>query len=165
MTGSGERERLVTSLACLQRDLARALIPDHQPPFVTSSLTMQQLRLVVHLALDGPASSHELAAKLRVAMGTLTGIVDRLVAQGLVARRVDPDDRRIRRVELTDEGQAMADRMLDAGAAQFRRVLERLDTETLRQFEQVMHSLIAAARQLRDERSGDRAGPVREGRR
>jgi len=149
--GSDERGRLVSSLACLQRDLARALIPDQEPPFVNSTLTMQQLRLVVNLALDGPASSHELAAKLRVAMGTLTGIVDRLVAQGLVERREDPNDRRIRRVALTEEGQAEVDRMLDAGATQFRRVLERVDTDTLRQFEEVMHALIDAAKQLRGE--------------
>ena len=36
-----------------------------------------------------------------VSLATITGIVDRLAAQGLVTRREDPRDRRVRRVELT----------------------------------------------------------------
>lgn len=145
-----ERERLISSLSDLQRDIARALAPDREPPFVNSTLTMQQLRVVINLAVDGPASGQDLAAKLRVALGTVTGIVDRLVAQGLVERGEDPRDRRVRRVALSDEGKELVDRILDAGTSRFRRLLELVDTDTLRQFEQVMHTLNEAAGQLRD---------------
>lgn len=146
-----ERERLIDSLAYLQRDIARALAPDREPPFVHSTLTMQQLRVVINLAIDGPASGQDLAAKLRVALGTVTGIVDRLVAQGLVERGEDPRDRRVRRVALSAEGQLLVDRILDAGTSRFRRLLELIDTDTLRQFEEVMQTLSEAAGQLREQ--------------
>lgn len=145
-----DREQLIGRLAEMQRDVARALAPDREPPFVHSTLTMQQLRVVVNLAIDGPASGQDLAAKLRVALGTVTGIVDRLVAQGLVERAEDPRDRRVRRVSLSPAGRELVDKILDAGTTRFRRLLELVDTDTLRQFEHVMEKLQEAALQLRE---------------
>lgn len=46
----------------------------------------------------------ELSGVLRVSNGNVTGIVDRLVEDGLVARAAVPGDRRASRVRLTPEG-------------------------------------------------------------
>ena len=47
----------------------------------------------------------ELSRRLMVTGGNVTGLTDRLVAEGLVARHVDPADRRTYTVQLTVEGQ------------------------------------------------------------
>ena len=46
----------------------------------------------------------ELSHRLMVTGGNVTGLTDRLVAEGLVARHEDPSDRRACTVQLTPEG-------------------------------------------------------------
>ncbi len=46
----------------------------------------------------------ELSGELRVSNGNVTGIVDRLVNDGLIVRALVPGDRRAMLVRLTDEG-------------------------------------------------------------
>jgi DNA-binding MarR family transcriptional regulator len=108
---------------------------------------MPQLKVVMFLAFHGSTSGQDLARQLGVGLGTVTGIVDRVVAQGLATRREDPHDRRVRRVELTAEGHAVAEEILDSGTAEWRAILSRLDTDTLRDLERVMRKLDAALRE------------------
>jgi DNA-binding MarR family transcriptional regulator len=46
----------------------------------------------------------ELSQRLMVSNGNITGLVDRLVAQGLLDRQPAPNDRRAQLVKLTAEG-------------------------------------------------------------
>lgn len=46
----------------------------------------------------------ELSQRMMVSNGNITGLVDRLVAQGLISRRPAPNDRRVQIVSLTAEG-------------------------------------------------------------
>ena len=52
----------------------------------------------------GPMTMSELSDKLLVSNGNVTGLVSRLVEDGMMTREVDPDDRRTQRVELTKAG-------------------------------------------------------------
>nr|WP_237728208.1 MarR family transcriptional regulator [Cellulomonas sp. APG4] len=67
-----------------------------------SRLTAQQLRVLALLHLRGPHTPSELASVLGVSGPTVSGLVDRLEAAGMVMRRSDPDDGRVRRVVATD---------------------------------------------------------------
>lgn len=49
-----------------------------------------------------------LAQKLRCEPSNVTGIVDRLEARGLVERRPDPNDRRVKLAAATAEGRRVA---------------------------------------------------------
>ena len=64
----------------------------------------------------------ELAERLRVRHNSAVGLVDRLVAQGLLARGSNPDDRRQVLVELTEHGSEM----LEALAAAHRDEIQRI---------------------------------------
>lgn len=52
-----------------------------------------------------------LSRRLMVSNGNVTGIVDRLVGEGLVARRAEESDRRSHRVRLTPAGKCAFDTM------------------------------------------------------
>ncbi|GGL02014.1 hypothetical protein Sme01_46740 [Sphaerisporangium melleum] len=143
-----ERQELITRIGDAQHTLGRAFAGDRSTPLLALNLTMRQLKVALILAGRGSASGQELAATLGTGPGTVTGIVDRLVAQGLVTRREDPADRRVRRVELTEAGRRMTEELIDAGLAGYRRLLERLDTATLRSLDEVMAKLCAAAADL-----------------
>lgn len=59
----------------------------------------------------------ELSRRLMVSNGNVTGLIDRLVGEGLVLRRRAPGDRRSQIVRLTDEGKRAFDRMTPAHQA------------------------------------------------
>ncbi len=56
-------------------------------------------------------SMSALSARLMVTNGNVTGLVNRLIARGLVARRADPKDQRVQVVRLTRKGQALFSRI------------------------------------------------------
>lgn len=69
-------------------------------------------RYAVLMALDaqrGGLAPSELAERLGVSRPTVTGLVDGLTRDGLVAHAADPDDRRRKAVALTGAGEALLD--------------------------------------------------------
>jgi DNA-binding MarR family transcriptional regulator len=145
-----EREDLIRRITETQRGLGRVLAR-HQSPLFTSNLTMRQLKVVMILGINGSASGQDLAHSLGVGLGTVTGIVDRLVAHGLVSRHEDPHDRRVRRVELTDAGTKLITEIDDAGLQRFRAIMCHLDTGTLRALDEVTATIRAIADRLYPE--------------
>jgi DNA-binding MarR family transcriptional regulator len=71
------------------------------------ALTGAQAKLLTLLSLD-PLPMRKLAHKLKCGPSNVTGIVDRLEARGLVERRPDPADRRVKVAAATDEGRRVA---------------------------------------------------------
>ena len=94
----------------------------------------------------------EVAQELGVAPNTVSTIVSRLVARGLVVRATDPGDRRVARLSLTPAAQESAD------AARVRRrqvltaALHALDPAQVEQLRVGVAALAALAEQL--ERAG-----------
>lgn len=147
----GERARLIESLRAAQRELRALAASDHDNPLFSINLTMQQLRLLLVVSIQGPRSSQQLTHDLKVSPATMTGLVDRLVAHGYVVRREDPNDRRVRRIEPTKEGRELIAGLEDAGSAHFERLLDRLDGEDLRALDRVIHRLVELAREEKGE--------------
>ena len=80
--------------------------------------------ILVSLKTGGHAMQRELAAAVGIEGPTLTHHLNRLEADGIVRRERDPGNRRIQRVALTDEGDAMFLR-LAGGVRAFDRRLRR----------------------------------------
>ncbi|GAA3371087.1 MarR family transcriptional regulator [Streptomyces sannanensis] len=67
------------------------------------ALTGAQARVLGLLSLE-PTPMRRIAQKLKCEPSNVTGIVDRLETRGLVERRPDPADRRVKLAAATDEG-------------------------------------------------------------
>jgi DNA-binding MarR family transcriptional regulator len=71
---------------------------------------------LLRLLADGPRPMRKLACRLHCDPSNVTGISDRLEERGLVERRADPADRRVKMLALTPEGErvraALTDRIL-----------------------------------------------------
>ncbi len=78
------------------------------------------------VALAGPVSLAELAAAEQVRAPTMTRIVDSLVADGLVSRETNPDDRRAVRISATSAGLALVSQKGAEGASGLAGRLARL---------------------------------------
>ena len=72
--------------------------------WAASSLTPAQGNLLYLLEPGKPTTMVALAKFLGCHDSNITGLVDRLEARGLVERRNDPADRRVKLIALTDEG-------------------------------------------------------------
>lgn len=92
------------------------------------------------LQIDGSMPMRELAARLGGHASNATGIADRLAARGLVERREDAGDRRVKRLNLTPEGTATRNQ-LAACMESARTPLARLSSAQRRQ----LHDLLLAA--------------------
>ncbi|MEU1043193.1 MarR family winged helix-turn-helix transcriptional regulator [Streptomyces sp. NPDC005551] len=77
------------------------------------ALTGAQARLLGLLTLE-PLPMRRLAQRLRCEPSNVTGIVDRLEARGLVERRPDPADRRVKLAAPTEEGRRVARGLRDS---------------------------------------------------
>ncbi|OUC14371.1 MAG: MarR family transcriptional regulator [Alkalinema sp. CACIAM 70d] len=82
-----------------------------EPHIRSLGLTSPQFDVICTLGNTEGMMMHELAAKTLVTKGTLTGIVDRLEAKGLVRREVPPNNRRCFIVKLTQEGDRVFQRV------------------------------------------------------
>lgn len=78
---------------------------------IDDSITLPQFRLLVVLQSRGPVKLTTLAEHLDVNPSSATRTVDRLINNGLVARRVNPRSRREVVVELTPAGVAVVDQV------------------------------------------------------
>jgi DNA-binding MarR family transcriptional regulator len=147
------RDALVGRVVAAELGLRRQLLATRMSPMLDLNLTMQQTKLLLTLSFQGCSgaddtglSGQDLARHLGVGLATISGIVDRLVGQGLVSRTEDHQDRRVRRVELTAAGRDLVARLRDAGVEHLRGLLNRLDDETLTDLERVLARLAEAAR-------------------
>jgi DNA-binding MarR family transcriptional regulator len=105
----------------------------------SAGLTPSQLSALASVDRHGPLSLGELADHERVAPPTITKVVNKLEADGLLTRQSDPDDRRFCRVSTTPAGDAflaetrqrrdawLAVRLDDLDADQQRRLADALD--------------------------------------
>jgi DNA-binding MarR family transcriptional regulator len=74
-------------------------------------LTPPQLFALRVLDPERPVPMRELAAQLHCDSSNVTGLVDRLTAQGLVERREAPGDRRVRMLAVTERGAEVRTRL------------------------------------------------------
>ena len=70
-------------------------------------VTLTQFRALTMIARHGPVSATTLARLVGVAPSTATRMCDRLVRDGLLARRPSAEDRRVVTVSLTRPGEAV----------------------------------------------------------
>ncbi|WP_432977792.1 MarR family winged helix-turn-helix transcriptional regulator [Dactylosporangium sp. CA-233914] len=150
------REALLARVARAEERMRALLAYDRTNPLFSVNLTMQQLKVLLLLSGHDGMASQELTRLLGVSLATLSGIVDRLVTQGYVTRAEDPHDRRVRRIHLSPAGRETLDRLSDGGTRAARRLLDRLDDDTLGQLAAVLERVAEAA----VEEALDRAVPL-----
>jgi DNA-binding MarR family transcriptional regulator len=93
---------------------------------VDDVVTPPQLRVLVMIASQGPLNLGAVARGLGVHPSNATRACDRLVAAGLLDRRDDPADRRNLLLQLTDQGRALVDDVMDRRRHAIAAVLDRM---------------------------------------
>ena len=99
-------------------------------------LTPSQFDVIVTLGDTDGMTCAELSNATLVTKGTLTGVLDRLVAKGLIKRETVAGDRRCTKIKLTEKGEALFRKVFAARIAHikpfFERALSQKDVEQMR---------------------------------
>jgi DNA-binding MarR family transcriptional regulator len=123
--------------------LLRMLFGHHRRRFLigASKLDLHPAQAGALLQLSCPLPMSELASRLACDSSNVTGLVDRLESRGLVARQASAEDRRVKHVVLTPDGEALRDQMLcQVGEAP--RGFERLQADELDQLRDLLRRAV-----------------------
>jgi DNA-binding MarR family transcriptional regulator len=71
-------------------------------------LSVAQAKALRYVAIAGPVPMRDLACRMRCDASNVTGIIDRLEERGLVERRAEPGDRRVKSLVATPHGGEVA---------------------------------------------------------
>lgn len=91
------------SLGFVVHDVARMLRWEFDRRAQTIGLTRSQSSVLAFLLREDGVQQQRLAEIMDLTPITMTGLLDRLERDGWVERRADPDDRRAKRIFLTDK--------------------------------------------------------------
>ena len=126
MSESFDRDLLI-----VLHDVARTLRTRFdQKARATHAMTRAQWVILSRLDRQPGMSQNEMAAICEVEPITVARLIDRLEARGLVERRSDPSDRRIRRLHLLPAAKPILETITDARNAMSDRITAGLDADT-----------------------------------
>jgi MarR family transcriptional regulator, organic hydroperoxide resistance regulator len=114
-------------------------------------LSIPQFDLLSTLTEQEGLSQQELAERLYVTKGNVSGLLDRLVEAGLAERRALAGDRRSNSLHLTDKGRLLAEQGIALQQAYVTRTLGRLAPDHLVELERIVL-------EWRDQVRADEAG-------
>jgi len=104
----------LTEMICFDLYAAsRSLIAAYRPLLEPLGLTYPQYLVMVVLWRQGPSTVRDLVEALRLDYNTISPLLKRLEAQGLLTRRRRVDDERTVEIALTPEGEALEERAND----------------------------------------------------
>lgn len=83
----------------------------------------------------------DLARELEVGKVTIGGLIDRLETSGIVERRTDAGDRRIRRVFITQKGYDVIEQMQSIGRELNSLIMKNITLDQIHLAEEVLHEM------------------------
>lgn len=89
-------------------------------------LTSAQWRIMAILGTFAPLSTYEIASRTSLEKSLVSRTISQLTARGLVARSVNPTDKRLLMLRFSSKGRQLFDRMAAAGLAYEGFVLDRI---------------------------------------
>jgi 5'-methylthioadenosine phosphorylase len=111
-----------------------------------ASVTLAQCLVLMEIDENGQLAMSQLASRLRLDASTLSRTIEGLVQRRLVERLREDQDRRVVRIRLTDEGQAVCRSIHQENDGHYVRVFEKIPASrrgtVLRSFETLVQAFL-----------------------
>ncbi len=107
----------------------------------TTGISMQQAYALTFIHYNGPSKISELCAHMIVSAAAASQMVDRLEKQDLVKRITAPQDRRVRKVTLSDQGENFVKQSIQARQDWINHIPDKLSEEQLDQISEALQLL------------------------
>ncbi len=133
------KDQLAYMIASLNRQLEGELEERLRP----GGVPIEQFRILEVLDAAEPLAMGEIATQSLIEAPTLTKIIDKMVAEGLVYRAPDPNDRRRVLILTAAGGKALFKRLRGVSTAQEQRLVEMLQSEKAAELKTLLRSMMA----------------------
>ena len=135
---TADLERVSRLAAYLERDLAEIC--------VISGLKTGQFQVLAELRGRDPLpmTASDLARAIVLTSGGMTPVLDQLEERGLINRQIDPEDRRARRITITEKGRSLINRAMEQRVARHRALNAVLTLEERETLSAILRKLLIA---------------------
>lgn len=132
------KDQLAYMIASINRQLEDELEERLRP----GGVPIEQYRILEVLDASEPVAMGEIAQQSLIEAPTLTKIIDKMVAEGLVYRAPDPNDRRRVLILTAAGGKALFKRLRGVSTAQEQRIVDLLEGEKAAALRSLLKELI-----------------------
>jgi DNA-binding MarR family transcriptional regulator len=108
-------------------------------------LTVVQMQTLGMMEPGEPIPMNTISCFLACDASNVTGIVDRLLAQGYIERHENPQDRRVKMISLTKSGEVLQETLMTALGEYELPEFKRLDGSRLAEFKNTLSTLLPPA--------------------
>jgi DNA-binding MarR family transcriptional regulator len=115
-----------------------------------TGLSFSQINILMRLVHGGSTSVSEIGEQLGVTNAAASQAVDRLVGLGLIERTEDPEDRRAKRLALTNKGRTLIKQGIDARIKWIEGLTDALTPQQQNMIVSALTLLTEAARNMGD---------------
>ena len=159
-----DKTKVIDEVIKLQMETTQLLGPIVMESWKGLDVPLAQLKSLFIITCKGSTNLRKLSDDLGVTPGDVTGIIDRLVKQGLVSRGEDPEDRRVIVLQSTDKGRALLANLRESGANKMAQILARMRPEELSSLASGLFALIRVLKETNEntETSQPKKSAVRE---
>jgi len=140
-----EKEELIKEIVKDQRLVNQSLGQYNPDVWMGLSLTIAQVKSLFYISNEDDINFRKLAAAMKVTPSNVTGIIDRLVEQGLVSRTENPEDRRMLMLRLTEKGKTLIGNLKERRTSQMSGVLSTMNRDQLETVQRAFAFLAKAA--------------------
>jgi DNA-binding MarR family transcriptional regulator len=126
-----EKTKLIKEIISLHRKILQMLRQAAPDAWMELSLTVPQVKCLFFIYDQGSTNFRKLACALKVTPSNITGVIDRLVEQGLVSRTENPEDRRMMVLKTTHKGETLVSELKERKTNYLSRSLNDLIPEDL----------------------------------
>jgi MarR family transcriptional regulator, organic hydroperoxide resistance regulator len=141
-----DRKQTIKDITGLQRELMGTMRRYSFRRWMTLNMSTAQVKSLFCIVENRGISSGKLAELLGVTPANVTGIVDRLIEQGLVRRVESTQDRRVAALEATDAGKTLMESLEQLAAEHLGAILGELDESELEHLNLGLTAFLRAAK-------------------
>jgi len=114
-------------------------------------ISMPQFGVMMHLYYKGGPEVHSVGDSLDITSAAASQLIDKLAQAGFVERFESSEDRRVRRIELSEKGRAFVQGGLQERYKWAEEVVEGLSEEDMQAVTKALPALMEAERRLRSK--------------
>ena len=117
----------------------------------STGLSMPQFGLLMQMHHKGPCGMSQVSERFEITPAAASQLVDKLVQNGFIQREEDPNDRRAKRLNLTDKGRELIQRGMQERYRWVDELGERLTPEERVKITEALNIMTEAAKELEAE--------------
>jgi DNA-binding MarR family transcriptional regulator len=147
-TNTNERETLARNIGLFRRSIVREFVFNILSAFVDFDLSLPQLATLLLLDEEGELTVKQVAEIIGRSGSATSRLLDQLVERGMVSRREDEHDRRVKRIAITEKGRMLIETLEQRRADAQLAVMEYYSAEEQAEINRAM-ALLAEVGQRR----------------